>query len=140
MFNSIDSYLESLTREMAGADPATVQDALSDAEEHLRTALDAVRRDQPDKAEADILARVVEEYGTPGDIAAAYREIEVRTPPPLAPTPRPAATTGVAEPERSSVARFFGVIVDPRAYAASWLLALVRSIQAGGLSPPYCHR
>ncbi len=129
MFNSIDSYLESLTREMAGADPATIQDALSDAEEHLRTALDAVRRDQPDKAEADILARVVEEYGTPGDIAAAYREIEVRTPPPLAPVPRPAATTGAAEPERSPVARFFGVIVDPRAYAA--LFYMLFSLMTG---------
>ena len=35
MFESIESYLDSLSREMAGADPATIQDALSDAEEHL---------------------------------------------------------------------------------------------------------
>jgi hypothetical protein len=130
MFESIDSYLESLSREMAGADPATVQDALSDAEEHLRTAVDAVRRDQPDQGETEILSQVVEEYGTPGDIAAAYREIEFHTPPPLAPAPRPVVTAGVSGPEQSVIARFLGVLVDPRAFAALFymLFSLITGI------------
>jgi uncharacterized membrane protein len=40
MINSIEEYLKELRKEMAGSDRATVQDALSDAEEYLRTALD----------------------------------------------------------------------------------------------------
>ena len=40
MINSIDIYLESLKKELKGCDNATIQDALSDAEEHLRTAID----------------------------------------------------------------------------------------------------
>jgi uncharacterized membrane protein len=33
---SIDDYLAQLRRALEGADPAMIQDALSDAEEHLR--------------------------------------------------------------------------------------------------------
>ena len=40
MYNSVEKYLDALKKEMDGIDKATVQDALSDAEEHLRTALE----------------------------------------------------------------------------------------------------
>ena len=36
MNNQIDEYLNTLRKELAGSDPAIIQDALSDAEEHLR--------------------------------------------------------------------------------------------------------
>jgi hypothetical protein len=124
MFESIEAYLEQLKRELAGCDPATVQDALSDAEEHLRTAFEQTRNSLPDLAEIDILQRIFDVYGTPTDVAAAYREVEIRTTPTLAPRPRSAEAEGIQVgvsqtlPARSFASRFFGVFVDPRAYAS----------------------
>jgi uncharacterized membrane protein len=130
MFESVDSYLESLAKELAGSDPATVQDALSDAEEHLRTAFASVRAEKPDQSDTEILARIVDDYGSPADIAAAYREIEDRTPPTLAPPPRPADPLPGGVSRRSATASFFGVLVDPRAYAALFymLFSLITGI------------
>ena len=39
MINSIAEYLHQLRHELAGCDPATVLDALSDTEDHLNTAV-----------------------------------------------------------------------------------------------------
>ena len=39
MFNTIENYLEALKTEMKDADPALIQDAQTDANEHLSTAL-----------------------------------------------------------------------------------------------------
>ena len=47
---SIDQYLRQLREELAGADPALVQDALYDAEEYLRAEVAA----HPDKSESDV--------------------------------------------------------------------------------------
>ena len=38
MINTIEEYLSQLKEELAGNDRATIQDALSDAEEYLRNA------------------------------------------------------------------------------------------------------
>ena len=65
MNNQIDEYLNTLRKELAGSDPAIIQDALSDAEEHLRTALANIQRAQPDVSEADILLTIIEDFGTP---------------------------------------------------------------------------
>ena len=40
MTNGIEKYLEQLRLALAGSDPATIQDALSDAEEYLRDGVD----------------------------------------------------------------------------------------------------
>lgn len=125
MFENVEDYLKQLRKDLRGSDPATVQDALSDAEEHLRTALEQARREAPDVSEKDALEPILVAYGTPADVAAAYREIEDRTHPALAPAVRPAApttetTAAASRPgeDRSLASRFFGVFVDPRAYAA----------------------
>ena len=39
MITSVEEYLNKLRKELAGCDPATIQDALADSEEHIRTAL-----------------------------------------------------------------------------------------------------
>ena len=39
MIKSIDEYLDSLKNSLKGCDSATIQDALADAEEYLRTAI-----------------------------------------------------------------------------------------------------
>jgi hypothetical protein len=72
------------------------------------------RKDEPALAEDACLDRVIGEYGTPGEVAAAYRELERRLPLPMAP---PHQTNG-----RSPAARFFGAFVDPRAYASLFYL------------------
>ena len=109
MSKRIDEYLGELRRALGGADRATIHDALADAEEHLRTALDQALRDHPELDEQNALEAIMEEYGTPEETAAAYREIEERTQPVFAPR----------SPEHQSVTRrVLGVFIDPRAYAA----------------------
>ena len=39
MIKSIEEYLDQLKTELQGSDAATIQDALSDAEEHLRACM-----------------------------------------------------------------------------------------------------
>ena len=108
--NGINEYLEELRRALVGGDPATTQDALSDAEEYLRNGVAQRLKENPDLSDREAFERVVGEYGSPSEVAAAYREIERRVPLPLAPERH---SNG-----RSPVARFFGVFTDPRAYAA----------------------
>jgi hypothetical protein len=110
MIKSVEEYLRQLKKELAGCDRATIQDALSDAEEYLRNTL-ATR---PDLAEADALLPVIEKYGAPDEIAAAYREIESRVPTTLA----PARHSG----GKSLASRFFGVFADPKAWGALFYL------------------
>ncbi|MGH8213806.1 MAG: HAAS signaling domain-containing protein, partial [Rhodanobacteraceae bacterium] len=69
---SIAEYLEQLRAALAGADPAMIQDALYDAEEHLRSEL----ADNPGMGEADLLAKIVNSYGAPVEVAEIYRTQE----------------------------------------------------------------
>lgn len=110
MSKGINEYLNELKRHLSGADSAVAQDALSDAEEYLRNGVSQRLREEPGLSEEIALEHVIGEYGAPAEVAAAYREIERRTPPPLAPA---TATNG-----RSPARRFFGVFIDPRAYAS----------------------
>lgn len=121
MIQSINEYLYQLKKELSGSDSATIQDAFSDAEEHLRTALANAIESQPDVSETDALPLIIEKYGLPADVAAAYREIEDRVQPAFM---RPAQTDG-----RSIFSRFFGVFADPRAWGA--LLYLLFSLGTG---------
>ena len=116
--STVEQYLDALRSALAGADKALIQDALYDAEEHLRSEL--AQRAGTD--EPTVLADIVASYGAPDEVADAYRSNEatiqkaLRTPPP---------------PPRSSVlGRFFGIYADPRAYLSMlyMLLALVTGI------------
>jgi hypothetical protein len=122
MSKRIDEYLNELKRNLSSADPAVVQDALADAEEYLRNGVAQRLSEEPAAGEDAALDRVVGEYGSPAEVAAAYREIERRTPPALAPA---AVTDG-----RSPARKFFGVFTDPRAYASLFymLFSLVTGI------------
>ena len=114
---SIAEYLDQLRRELAGSDPALLQDALYDAEEYLRSELAA----HPREGEEALLARIASSYGRPAEVADIYRDTEVtvsralRSPPP--------------KPRESALGRFFGVVSDPRAYAA--LLYMLLSLLTG---------
>ncbi|MGH8216208.1 MAG: sensor domain-containing protein, partial [Rhodanobacteraceae bacterium] len=115
---TIKQYLAQLRAALAGADPAMIQDALYDAEEHLRSEL----AENPGMSEAELLAKIATSYGAPDEVAEIYRTTEqtvaraLRRPPP--------------RPRRSAIGRFFGVIADPHTYGAMFymLLALATGI------------
>ncbi|NJD31777.1 MAG: hypothetical protein FIB04_07815 [Gammaproteobacteria bacterium] len=112
---TVEQYLDSLRSALQGADPALIQDALYDAEEHLRAEL----AQRPGDNEGDVLASIVTSYGAPDEVADAYRANEATVQKALRPPkPRPRTTT---------LGRFFGVYADPRAYLAMlyMLLAMV---------------
>ncbi|MFM7798045.1 MAG: HAAS signaling domain-containing protein, partial [Planctomycetota bacterium] len=67
MPRSIDDYLAQLRRALEGADRAMIQDALSDAEEHLRAECAA----RPGESEEAVLRAIAGSYGSPEDVAAA---------------------------------------------------------------------
>ena len=111
---SIDDYLAALRAALAGEDPALIQDALYDAEEYLRAELAA----NPGISEADVLERVAGTYGRPEEIAAAYRDTEVKVTQAL----RPPVSKSPASP--SLLDQFFSVYSDPRAYMSLFFMFL----------------
>ena len=113
MYKTVEDYLDALKQEMQGTDNATIQDALVDAEEHLRTALEN---------DADDLPTIIEQYGTPAETAAAYAEVERLT--------APALTGSATQKQRSGLGRFFAIYADPRAWGALFymLIAFVTGI------------
>ena len=116
---TVEQYLDSLRSALQGADRALVQDALYDAEEHLRAELaqhpgeQRGRRCWPASWRATALPTK-----WPTRIAPTRPRVQaaLRTPPP--------------QPTRSTLGRFFGVYSDPRAYLCMlyMLLALVTGI------------
>jgi hypothetical protein len=111
---SIDEYLEQLRDALHGAGPALIQDALYDAEEYLR----AECASHPDKSEADVLELIASTYGAPDEVAAAYRDTEVKVTAAL----RPVTPRGSDSP--NPLRRFFGVYSDPRAYLSLFYMLL----------------
>ncbi|MCX5752400.1 MAG: sensor domain-containing protein [Candidatus Krumholzibacteria bacterium] len=121
MNKAIDDYLVKLKTALAGADRATIQDALSDAEEHLATALEQALDTEPGLDAETALGRIIETYGAPAEVAAAYKEMENMTPNALA-IPGP----GIVKPRGNG---FFGVLGDIRTYGA--LLYMLLSLATG---------
>ena len=132
MIKSIEEYLAELKKELSGSDPATIQDALADAEEYLRTALSGTVSQNPGTSEAEALSSIIGKYGDPSEVAAAYKENESRTVPafaqPTLPEIKPAAAGEVALPQtrdqRGFFGRFFGVFAEPRAWGSLFYLIL----------------
>jgi tryptophan-rich sensory protein len=89
-----------------------VQDAIYDADEYLRSEL-ADKGDDPAAFDA-----AIEAYGTPEEVASAYRETEHTVATALR-APRPKA-----QRSDNPLARFFGVVADPQAWGALFYLLL----------------
>jgi uncharacterized membrane protein len=100
-----------------GCKPGVIADALSDCEEHLNNEIAW----SPGRSEADVLAGVVETYGTPEEIAEEYKSMEAAI---SGPFPKTEGTV----PERRY--GFFNVVRDPSAYGALMymLLSLVTGV------------
>ena len=122
---TIEEYLDELRRELAGADPALIQDVLGDAEDYLRSERERLPDDQREAG----LAAVIERYGTPDEVAEANRRTERTVEAALKRTP-PAARKEHEEraegyrPTRPPVDGFLGVFVDPLAYTSFFYMLL----------------
>jgi hypothetical protein len=121
MVDSIKEYLALLREELAGSDLATLQDALADAEEHLRTALENEIAGSSEVSESEALQPIIEKYGSPQEVAEAYLQMERFT--------RPALAQRRTAGETSFLQRWFSVITDVRAWGA--LLYLLFSLITG---------
>ncbi|MCL2503634.1 MAG: sensor domain-containing protein [Coriobacteriia bacterium] len=113
MDKTIEGYLLELKAALAGCDPALIQDAMYDAEEYLRDAV-AEGGEDPEAAFEAAMA----DYGTPEEIAAAYRDAELTVAAALK-TPRSSATKSV-----NPLVRFFGVVADPLAWGSLFYMLL----------------
>src|SRR5205085_6567904 len=116
--DTVRSYLDALSRAMKaqGCKPGLISDALADCEEHLNNEIAM----HPGMSEADVLAQVVETYGTPEEIAEEYKSMEAAISGPFPKTEEP----------RASRYGFFNIVRDPKAYGALMymLLSLVTGI------------
>lgn len=115
---SIKAYLDALKKCLKGQPPALIQDALADAEEYLR----AEQAQAPEETEALVLARVIETYGTPHEVAEEYIAMDQAIK-----SPFPARAE--EETQTDSGPGLFGVLVDPRAYGA--LIYMLLSLATG---------
>jgi uncharacterized membrane protein len=109
---TIPEYLDQLRHELRSADPALLQDALYDAEEYLRSEL----AENPGVDEATLLANIATSYGAPEEVAAIYRDTEVRVSKALSPPPPTV--------RRSLAGQFFGVATDSRAWMSMFYMLL----------------
>jgi Putative sensor len=117
---SLDQYLQQLREELAGEDAALVQDALYDAEEYLRAEIAA----HPEKSESDVLELIASTYGAPDEVAAAYRDTEVKVKAALK-TPVGTARKNAGDQTNAKPGGgFFGVFLDPRAYTSLFFMIL----------------
>jgi hypothetical protein len=113
---TVKAYLDALRGALKGAPAGLVSDALSDAEDHLNNEIAA----QPELSEKQILASVIDTYGTPAEIAEEYRDMEATI---SGPFPKPEEN-----PEGRRYG-FFNVVSDPRTYGA--LMYMLLSLATG---------
>jgi len=116
MIKTIKEYLNELKAAMTGSDPALIQDAVSDAEEHFTNALSGATAAFPDQPSEEILQPIIEKYGSPDEIASAYKTIESRMNPVFPPS-RP-------RKPGSFPAKFFSILGEARAWGAFFYMFL----------------
>jgi uncharacterized membrane protein len=121
MIATVEEYLEKLKTNLEGCDAATLQDALSDAEEYLRNGLETARSADPEFNEAEALGKLIEEFGSPEEFAADYRKVEARVRPTFAAPP--------IKENTSILNRTIGIFTDPSAWSA--LLFMLLSLVTG---------
>ncbi|HEY5338077.1 MAG TPA: sensor domain-containing protein [Rhizomicrobium sp.] len=116
---TVREYLNALTAALRAqaCPPGLIVDALNDCEEHLRNEI----AQNPELSEAEVLASVVETYGTPAEIAEEYKSMEAA----LTSGPFPTSET----PPEDRQYGFFNVMTDPRTYGA--LIYMMLSLATG---------
>jgi uncharacterized membrane protein len=112
---TVREYLSQLQRALKGAPAGLIADALADCEEHLNNEISQ----NPDLDQRQVLATVIETYGTPEEIAEEYRDMEAAI---SGPFPK-------SEQPHERRYGFFNVISDPRTYGA--LLFMLLALPTG---------
>ena len=112
---TVRAYLEQLRRALKGAPAGLIADALADCEDHLNSEI----AQNPNLDERQVLASVIETYGTPAEIAEEYKDMEAAISGPFPKSEQP-------EGRRLG---FFNVVGDPRTYGA--LLYMLLSLATG---------
>ena len=102
---TISAYLAELKKCLKGQPAALIKDALADAEEYLRGAAS----EDPSQNETQVLAQIVETYGSPQEVAQEYIKMEQAVQSPFPST---------RDDDHASSGGFFSVLIDPRAYGA----------------------
>ncbi|HWA29806.1 MAG TPA: sensor domain-containing protein [Rhizomicrobium sp.] len=117
---TVRDYLNALTQALRAekCPPGLIVDALNDCEEHLRNEI----AQNPGVPEAEVLASVVETYGTPAEIAEEYKSMEA-TLSGAGPFPKS------EQPQDERPYGFFNVLSDPRTYGA--LVYMLLSLATG---------
>lgn len=103
---TIAAFLDQLRVALEGAPKGLIQDALADAEEHLRNEM----AQNPGKSEAEVLVGVLSTYGSPRDVAAEYRKLDANG--------NGHAATAAPRQPRSLMGRIFGPMFEGRTYAS----------------------
>jgi hypothetical protein len=127
MFKNVSEYLTKLKKELGqSVDRSLIQDALSDAETHLRNALEEELSENPNVSEAKLLTPLIEKYGTPSEVASAYRAME----PHITSAPGRLYRPG----KRSFLGKFFSVLTESSAWGAFVYLvfAFIPAVIFGG--------
>jgi hypothetical protein len=120
---SIDEYLTQLRRALAGADAALIQDALSDAETHLR----AECTNRSNETEESVLKTIMESYGLPEDVATAYLDTDQKVQAALAPAAGRMVFQSTSS--RGWIQKFFGAYGESRNWTC--LLLMLMSLVTG---------
>src|SRR5579872_2768237 len=97
---TVRGYLDRLREALKGAPHGLIADALADCEDHLNNEISQ----NPNLSEREVMASVVNTYGTPAEIAEEYRDMEAAI---AGPFPK-------SEQPRDRHYGFFNVISDPR--------------------------
>lgn len=136
MISNKKDYLFHLKKALSGSDRAIIQDAVADAEEYLHNTLKRIQEENPNITEADAIVKIIEVYGAPDEVAAAYKRIEVGT----SPYKETAASTlpneeieanileqtvKKSEVRRKWHSRFFGIMAESRAWGGLLYLLLL---------------
>ncbi|MBN2461225.1 MAG: sensor domain-containing protein [Candidatus Cloacimonetes bacterium] len=112
MITTVDEYLQELRHKLRGCDRALVQDALSDAEEHLRDAVSILIAENSELSSQEAVKKAMEEFGQPVEVAAEYKKMEDQFRITLT------AVKSALPEKRNYLSKFFGVINDTRTWGA----------------------
>ncbi len=136
MIGNIKDYLFHLKKALSGSDRAIIQDAIADAEEYLHNTLKRMQEENPDITESDAVVKIIEVYGAPDEVAAAYKRIEFDTSPYKETSVNTSSNSEIeanileqdikeSEVSRKWYLRFFGIIAEPRAWGSLLYLLLL---------------